>query len=146
MKLGELQAVPGVQKNRKRLGRGEGSGTGKQAGRGHNGYHSRSGSKRRSWFEGGQMPLQRRVPKRGFSNARFKTIHQIVSLASIEKLGEKKVDVATMWECGLIQTVVDPVKVLANGEIGSGVEVTAHAFSKGAAEKIEKAGSKAIIV
>lgn len=146
MKLGELKATSGVQKSRKRLGRGEGSGTGKTAGRGNKGYHSRSGSKRRSWFEGGQMPLQRRIPKRGFSNARFRTAHQIVSLAGIDKLGEKKVDVVTMWERGLIQTVVDPVKVLANGEIGSAVEVTADAFSKGAAEEIEKAGGKAIIV
>ena len=146
MKLGELKPSSGAQKSPKRLGRGEGSGKGKTSGRGNKRYHSRSGSKRRSWYEGGQMPLQRRVPKRGFSNARFKITHQIVSIAGIDKLGEKKVDVLTMWERGLIQTVVAPVKVLANGEISSAVEVTAHAFSKGAAEKIEKAGGKTIIV
>ena len=117
MKLNELLVPESLNKSRKRLGRGEGSGKGKTSGRGNKGYHSRSGSKRRSWFEGGQMPLQRRVPKRGFSNSRFKVIYQIVSISSISKLGLEKVDVSTFLDNGLIQSAVKPVKILANGEI-----------------------------
>jgi len=145
MKLNELKAPSSLCKSRKRIGRGEGSGKGKTSGRGNKGYHSRSGSKRRSWFEGGQMPLQRRVPKRGFSNARFKTVYQTVSLSAISGLEENKVDVATLLEKGVIRSAVKPVKILANGEIERSVEVFADAFSRTAAEKIIKAGGKAII-
>ena len=145
MKLNELTAPLSVTKSRKRVGRGEGSGKGKTSGRGNKGYHSRSGSKRRSWFEGGQMPLQRRVPKRGFSNARFKKVYQTVSLSAISKLEEEKVDVATLLEKGVIRSAAKPVKILANGEIERSVEVFADAFSATASEKIEKAGGKAII-
>ena len=145
MKLSDLKAPEGLSKARKRLGRGDASGTGVTAGRGHKGYHSRSGSKRRTWFEGGQMPLQRRVPKRGFTNARFKNEYQNVSLSAISKLDDEKVDVATMLEKGVIKSAAKPVKVLANGDIERAVEVYAHAFSATAAEKIEKAGGKAIV-
>ena len=146
MKLNELLVPESLNKPRKRLGRGEGSGKGKTSGRGKKGYHSRSGSKRRSWFEGGQMPLQRRVPKRGFSNLRFKVVYQIVSLSSISNLGLEKVDTSTLLENGLIQSAVKPVKVLANGEINNAVEMFADAFSVTAIEKIEKAGGKAILL
>ena len=91
------------------------------------------------------MPLQRRVPKRGFTNARFKNEYQNVSLSDISKLDDEKVDVATMLEKGVIKSAAKPVKVLANGDIERAVEVYAHAFSATAAEKIEKAGGKAIV-
>ena len=146
MKLSELKAPESLSKDRKRLGRGQASGTGKTAGRGHKGYHSRTGSKRRTWFEGGQMPLQRRVPKRGFTNARFKNEYQNISLSAISKLDDEKVDIATMLEKGVIKSAAKPVKVLANGDIERAVEVYANAFSVTAAEKIEKAGGKAYIV
>ena len=92
------------------------------------------------------MPLQRRVPKRGFSNLRFKVVYQIVSLSSISNLGLEKVDTSTLLENGLIQSAVKPVKVLANGEINNAVEMFADAFSVTAIEKIEKAGGKAILL
>lgn len=145
MKLNELKSPDAVGRDRKRVGRGQGSGKGKTAGRGSKGYHSRSGSKRRAWFEGGQMPLQRRVPKRGFTNARFKKEYQIVSLTDISKLEDEKIDVAIMLEKGVIRSAATPVKVLANGAIDRAVEVYADAFSAAAAERIEKAGGKAIV-
>tara|TARA_B100000029_G_scaffold488959_1_gene546199 strand:+ start:2907 stop:3347 length:441 start_codon:yes stop_codon:yes gene_type:complete len=146
MKLNKLLSPRSFNKSRKRIGRGQGSGKGKTSGRGNKGYHSRSGSKRRSWFEGGQMPLQRRVPKRGFSNLRFKIVYQIVSLSSISNLGLEKVDITTLLDNGLIQSGIKPVKILANGEINNAVEVFANAFSEGAINKIEKAGGKAVIL
>ena len=93
MKLNNLKPPASLDKNRKRLGRGRASGSGKTAGRGNKGYHSRSGSKQRPWFEGGQMPLQRRVPKRGFSNSLFKKEFQIISIAKISKLGLNFLDI-----------------------------------------------------
>ncbi|MBF89361.1 MAG: 50S ribosomal protein L15 [Candidatus Marinimicrobia bacterium] len=146
MKLNKLLSPRSFNKSRKRIGRGQGSGKGKTSGRGNKGYHSRSGSKRRSWFEGGQMPLQRRVPKRGFSNLRFKIVYQIVSLSSISNLGLEKVDITILLDNGLIQSGIKPVKILANGEINNAVEVFANAFSEGAINKIEKAGGKAVIL
>ena len=146
MKLNELLVPESLNKSRKRLGRGEGSGKGKTCGRGNKGSPSRSGSKRRSWFEGGQMPLQRRGRKRGFSNSRFKIIYQIVSISSISKLGLEKVDVSTFLDNGLIQSAVKPVKILANGEINNAVEVFADAFSVTAIKKIEESGGKAVIL
>ena len=92
------------------------------------------------------MPLQRRVPKRGFSNSRFKVIYQIVSISSISKLGLEKVDVSTFLDNGLIQSAVKPVKILANGEINNAVEVFADAFSVTAIKKIEESGGKAVIL
>ena len=135
-----------MDKNRKRLGRGRGSGTGKTAGRGNKGYHSRSGSKQRPWFEGGQMPLQRRVPKRGFSNSLFKKEFQIISISKILKLGLNKIDLAIMIEKKLIKNANKPVKVLANGKIDKSIEVFANAFSESAIKKIEKSGGKAHII
>lgn len=146
MKLNELKVPNSLSKSRKRIGRGEGSGKGKTSGRGNKGYHSRSGSKRRSWFEGGQMPLQRRVPKRGFSNARFKKVFQTVNLSALSALEEEKVDVEILLHNGVIRSVSQPVKILANGDVDRALEVFANAFSATAAEKIEKAGGKAIVV
>ena len=146
MKLNNLKTPPSLDKNRKRLGRGRASGSGKTAGRGNKGYHSRSGSKQRPWFEGGQMPLQRRVPKRGFSNSLFKIEFQIISIAKISKLGLKKIDLSVMIEKKIIRNLNKPVKVLANGNIDKSVEIFANAFSETAIKKIEKNGGKAHII
>jgi len=146
MKLGNLKPGASARKNRKRIGRGPASGTGKTAGRGNKGYHSRSGSKRRPWFEGGQMPLQRRVPKRGFSNARFKKVYQIVNIGRLADLNEKEININLMVERGLIKTNSIPVKVLGNGELETGINVSAHSFSESAKDKIEKAGGKVTVV
>tara|TARA_A100001037_G_scaffold76442_2_gene68547 strand:+ start:2579 stop:3019 length:441 start_codon:yes stop_codon:yes gene_type:complete len=146
LKLNNLKPPPSLDKNRKRLGRGRASGSGKTAGRGNKGYHSRSGSKQRPWFEGGQMPLQRRVPKRGFSNSLFKKEFQIISIAKISKLGLKKIDLSVMIEKKIIRNLNKPVKVLANGNIDKSVEIFANAFSETAIKKIEKNGGKAHII
>ncbi|MCH8327065.1 MAG: 50S ribosomal protein L15 [Candidatus Marinimicrobia bacterium] len=140
-----LTPASGSTRGRKRLGRGNASGQGRTAGRGMNGYHSRSGSKRLVWREGGQMPLQRRIPKRGFSNAPFRKEIQIVNLETLERLGVAKIDPAVLQAKGAIKKAAKPVKILGMGELKSGLEVTAHAFSKAAVEKIEKAGGKAIL-
>ena len=146
MSLSNLKPAKGSIKNLKRIGRGNASGQGRTAGKGHKGYYSRSGTKDRFHFEGGQTPLMRRLPKRGFSNSRFKVVYQIVSLSSISNLGLEKVDISTLLDSGIIQSAVKPVKILANGEINNAVEVFADAFSVTAIEKIEKAGGKAILL
>ncbi|MFQ6676062.1 MAG: 50S ribosomal protein L15, partial [Fidelibacterota bacterium] len=101
--------------------------------------------KRRPWYEGGQMPLQRRVPKRGFSNIPFKTTYQVVNLCDIRSLGVSELDPSVMKEKGLIKSASRPVKILARGDIDTAVTVRADAFSRSAAEKIEKAGGKAVV-
>jgi len=144
MQIGELN-VP-HKKQRKRIGRGPGSGSGKTAGRGHNGQRSRSGYSRRPWFEGGQMPLQRRVPKRGFHPLN-KLYYQLINLASLEKIDEGKVvDLAYMKEIGLIKNADKKVKILGNGELTKKLVVHADAFSKSAIEKIAKAGGETSVV
>ncbi len=145
MKLGELKPPDGSTHSKKRLGRGPGTGWGRTAGRGEKGYHSRSGSKHRPWFEGGQMPLHRRLPKRGFSNYLFKKSFQIVNLTDIEKLGLAKVDAVIMKENGLIRNAYRPIKILGDGALTKAVEVAASAFSKSAVEKIEKTGGSATV-
>lgn len=141
-----LNPATGSTRNRKRRGRGPGSGLGRTAGRGMNGYHSRAGSKRLVWREGGQMPLQRRLPKRGFSNYPFKKEIQIVDLATLARLGVSKVDPEVLQAKGAIKKASKPVKILSGGELEMGLEVTAHSFSKTAVEKIEKAGGKVILL
>jgi large subunit ribosomal protein L15 len=144
MQIGELN-VP-HKKQRKRIGRGPGSGSGKTAGRGHNGQRSRSGYSRRPWFEGGQMPLQRRVPKRGF-NPLNKLYYQLINLSSLEKIDEGQlVDLAYMKEIGLIKKADKKVKILGNGELTKKLVVHADAFSKSAIEKIAKAGGETSVV
>jgi len=144
MKLDSLTPVPGSTKNRKRLGRGHGSGHGKSAGRGDKGAGQRSGFKRRSWFEGGQMPLARRLPMRGFTNI-FRNEFQIVNLDAIEALGLNSVDAQILAENGLVRSALKPIKILGNGELKSKVDITASAFSASAKEQIEKAGGTATI-
>tara|TARA_Y100000768_G_scaffold58936_1_gene39660 strand:- start:5738 stop:6175 length:438 start_codon:yes stop_codon:yes gene_type:complete len=143
MKLDSLKPVKGSTKNRKRIGRGHGSGLGKSAGRGDKGAGQRSGFKRRSWFEGGQMSIARRLPMRGFTNI-FKKEFQIVNIDKISTLGLEKVDARILKEKGLIRSALKPVKILGNGELDNKVEITATSFSKSAKQKIEKAGGTAV--
>ncbi|HIB60639.1 MAG TPA: 50S ribosomal protein L15 [Candidatus Marinimicrobia bacterium] len=145
MKLGELKPTKGAVKDTKRRGRGPGTGLGRTGGRGEKGYHSRSGSKQLSWFEGGQMPLQRRLPRRGFSNSMFKKSFQVVNLTAIEKLKDKDIDGQVMQDNGLVRSALQPIKILANGDISRIVNVTASAISATAKEKIEKAGGSVTI-
>jgi large subunit ribosomal protein L15 len=140
MDLSNLRYSEGSRKNRKRVGRGPGSGKGKTSGRGHNGAGSRSGFKRRAWFEGGQMPLQRRIPKFGFHNP-FRVEYAVVNVEQLEKFTDIELfDPEVMVEKGLIRDLKKPIKVLGRGDITRKVDVKAHKFSKTAAEKIAQAG------
>ena len=143
MKLDSLKPVKGSVKNRKRIGRGHGSGLGKSAGRGDKGAGQRSGFKRRSWFEGGQMSIARRLPMRGFTNI-FKKEFQIVNIDKISSLGLERVDAQILKEKGLIRSALKPVKILGNGDIKKKVYITATVFSKSAKQKIEEAGGTAV--
>ena len=145
MTLNSLSPLNGSTKSRKRVGRGHGSGLGKSAGRGDKGAGQRSGFKRRAWFEGGQMPLARRLPMRGFNNL-FKKDFQIVNINRIEALGLKEVNAQILKENGLIRSALKPVKILGNGDMKSKIDITATVFSKSAKEKIEKAGGTATIL
>jgi len=136
----------GIQKRkpRKRIGRGPGSGHGKTSGRGHNGYFSRSGSRRRQGFEGGQMPLFRRVAKRGFNNAAFADTVVIINVGQLEKAFDDGADVTveSLVKRGLIPGRHDALKVLGDGELSKKFTVKAHRFSKSAEQKIVAAGGK----
>jgi large subunit ribosomal protein L15 len=145
MDLGNLKHAEGARKKKKRIGRGQGSGWGKTAGRGNKGQKSRSGAKSRPWFEGGQMPLQRRVPKRGFTNL-FRKKYQIVNLQDLDKLKEKTVTPEVLYKARLIRKRSSMFKVLGQGEVKKAMEIQAHAFSKSALEKIEAAGGKATVL
>lgn len=146
MKLNQLTATPGSTKERKRIGRGYGSGTGKTAGKGHKGQKARAGRGQRPGFEGGQMPLQRRVPKRGFNNIFAK---EIVSL-NVGTLNQFEdgavVYAAALVETGILRKSCDGVKILANGELKKKLTVKATAFSEAAKAKIEAAGGKAEVI
>lgn len=137
MKLHELQPASGSKRARKRIGRGRGSGTGKTAGRGHKGQKSRSGYRRRAGFEGGQMPLIRRVPKRGFHNL-FRRQYSVVNLAQLADMSGE-VSPESLAEAGLVRNDAR-VKVLGDGELSAALTVRAHKFSRSAREKIEAAG------
>ncbi len=134
---------PDSHKNKKRVGRGIGSGHGKTSCRGQKGQMSRSGAKRRAWFEGGQMPLQRRVPKRGFNN-KFRREYGIVSIGQIAKLGLGEISHQVLIEKRLVKKG-EKIKILGNGEISKAITIIADAFSAAAKEKIEKAGGSAVI-
>ena len=140
MKLHELSPAKGSKHSKKRVGRGPGSGLGKTAGKGEKGQKSRSGYAQRLGFEGGQMPLVRRVPKRGFTNI-FKTEYAVVNLSQLAELAPEITDVTpeVLAERGLVRSG-KPVKVLGDGEIGKALKVTANKFSKSARAKIEAAG------
>ena len=147
MKLHELSPAPGSVAERKRIGRGHGSGNGKTAGKGHKGQNARSGGGVRPGFEGGQMPLYRRLPKRGFNNARFATNYAIVNVSDLDVFEDGAVvDAAALVESGLVNDQCDGIKILGNGEISKKLTVHAAAFSQSAKEKIEAAGGKAEVM
>lgn len=140
--LHNLEPPAGARGRKKRVGRGPGSGHGKTAGRGHKGQKARTGGQIPPWFEGGQMPLYRRIPKRGFTS-RGRIEFQIVNVGDLEAIEEATVDPDVLRARGLIGRGERPVKVLGDGELTRAVTVRAHAFSAGAREKIEAAGGRA---
>ncbi len=146
MKIHELRAPEGATKNPKRKGRGTGSGQGKTAGRGMNGQNSRSGGGTRLGFEGGQMPLYRRIPKRGFTNI-WKKEWEIVNVEALNAFPDgTEVTPDLLVEAGLAKKVVDGIKILGEGPLDKKITVKAHKFSKSAIEKIESAGGKAEVI
>lgn len=145
MNLSNLRAPKKANRNRKRVGRGMGSGHGKTSTRGHKGQGSRSGSSLMRGFEGGQMPLHRRLPKRGFTNI-FRTEYTVLNLDRLAELNEAELTLEKFVSKGLLKRRNELLKILGNGEIGVAITVHAHKFSKTAQEKIEKAGGKAVLV
>lgn len=145
--LSHLQPAPGSRRRPLRLGMGEGSGTGQTATRGQKGQRSRSGDGKQVGFEGGQTPLLRRIPKRGFTNGPFKIVYQSVALASIDRVFKNKAEVSI--DDLRIHRLIrgrKPVKILGDGDLKKAIKVSAHAFSRSAKDKIEKAGGKAEIL
>jgi len=146
MRLEDLKPVKGATKKTKRVGRGPGSGAGKTASKGHKGQKARSGGVKGAGFEGGQMPLQRRIPKRGFTNI-FRREYAIVNLSALEKIGGSEPITPEMLVLkGLIKDMKTGVKILGMGELKSKMTVRAHKFSKSALEKIQAAGGKAEVI
>ena len=146
MRIGQIKRLKGVQKKRKRVGRGPGSGHGKTSTRGHKGQMARSGARRTPGFEGGQMPLIRRVPKRGFTNI-FKKEYQILNLESLKDLKDQKIITPSlMKKMGLIKREDKSVKILGKGDISVPLTIQANAFSKKAKEKIEGCGGKTEVI
>ena len=146
MKLNQLTATPGATKERKRIGRGYGAGTGKTAGKGHKGQKARAGHGMRPGFEGGQMPMQRRIPKRGFNNIFAKEIVSI-NVGTLNKFEDgASGDAAALMEAGILKKECDGVKILSNGTLTKKLTVKANAFSAAAKEKIEAAGGKAEVI
>lgn len=146
MRLEDLKPVQGATRKSKRVGRGVGSGSGKTSGKGHKGQKARSGGVKGAGFEGGQMPLQRRIPKRGFTNI-FRKEYAIVNLSDLDTMSDT--DVVTpeaLMQRGLIKDLKTGVKVLGMGELKSKLTVRAHKFSKSALEKIQAAGGKAEVI
>lgn len=145
--LGNLKPAPGARKKVKRIGRGVGSGHGKTAGKGYKGQRSRSGDQIRPWFEGGQMPLNRRIPKFGFKSP-FRVEFQVVNVSTLGKLAEAGkladgiVNPAVLYKIGAVAKKSAPVKILGDGNLTAKLQVTANAFSKSASEKIAAAGGK----
>jgi len=147
MKLYELSPAPGAVKKAFRKGRGAGSGNGKTAGRGSKGQNSRSGGGVRPGFEGGQMPLQRRLPKRGFNNYVFATRYAIVNVSDLDRFEDGDVvDAQSLKEIGLIKKTLDGVKILGKGDISKKLTVKASIFSESAKQKIEASGGKAEVI
>lgn len=145
MNLSNLHPAKNSRKKRRRVGRGPGSGRGKTAGRGTKGQKSISGYSSKRGFEGGQMPLHRRVPKRGFTNI-FRKEYQEVNLNRLERIRKKEVKLKDLREAGLIKKEKELVKILGRGDISSPKTIHAHKFSRSAQKKIEEAGGKAILI
>ena len=135
----------GGRKDRKRVGRGEGSGRGKTSGRGHKGQRARSGFGLRPGFESGHVPLYRKLPKRGFSNFKFRTEYNIVNVGDLERVGVEEIDRNALIKAGLARSSSGLIKILGEGEVSKALTVTADKFSASAREKIEKAGGKVIV-
>ncbi len=147
MKLHDVRQKSGTRQPRKRVGRGHGSGTGKTSGRGHKGAKSRSGYKHKATFEGGQMPLVRRIPKRGFSNYGFRKDWAEVNLSQLAKFAAgTTVDPEALAQAGLVKGRHDGIVILGNGDLEAALTVRAHRFSKSAAAKIEAAGGTAEVI
>ena len=147
MKLNSIYAPYGATQTRKRVGRGTGSGLGKTSGKGHKGQNARSGGGVRPGFEGGQLPLYRRLPKRGFSNARFKTRYAVINLSDLNKFEDETVVTPELLkEMGIVKNQLDGIKVLGNGNLDKKLIVKAHKFSEVAQNQIEKLGGKAEVI
>lgn len=148
MKICDLSPVEGARKKKKRLGQGLGSGQGKTAGKGHKGQKARKSPDIRANFEGGQMPLARRIPKRGFSNFRFAVKYEVVNIADLEARFEAGADInpVVLYELRLISAANKPVKILGVGDLSKNLTVHANAYSASAAKKIEEAGGKAEVI
>ncbi len=148
LKLNDLKPTEGSRRSTKRIGRGSGSGWGTTSGRGNNGQKARRGYNKKLYFEGGQTPITRRLPKRGFNNTRFKANYQIVNVGDIQKIDSdvKEIDAQWLHEKGLVHSKEKPIKVLGNGDISKVIEIKANAFSQTAREKIEKVKGKAEVV
>ena len=147
MKLNELVANEGATQSKKRVGRGSGSGLGKTSGKGQKGQKARSGSGKGANFEGGQLPLYRRLPKRGFSNAEFKTTYAVINLSDLNRFDNGTVVTpALLKETGLVNKGLDGIKVLGEGSLEKKLTIQANKFSASAIEKIEKSGSKAEVI
>lgn len=142
MKINELKPAEGSKRKPKRVGRGLGSGHGRTSTKGHKGQKARSGRAKGPGFEGGQMPLQRRLPKRGFSNAPFKKEYAVVNLADLNKVNAEIITPEVLLEKGIIKKLKDGLKVLGNGDIEKSITVKTHAISKTARQKIESKGGK----
>lgn len=145
MKLSDLAPIPGSKKRNKRVGRGQGSGHGKTSCRGHKGQKARSGGGTKPGFEGGQMPLYRRLPKRGFTNI-FRKEYAVVNVKDLDRLSEQVITPEVLLEKGLIKDIKDGVKILGEGDVGRQFTVKAHAFSASAKEKILKTGGSVEII
>ena len=141
MRLNSIKPAPGARSARKRVGRGIGSGLGKTAGRGHKGQRSRSGGYHKVGFEGGQMPLQRRLPKRGFRSRRQRSVAEI-RLSEVNGMDAEVVDLAALREAGLVHTGIEYAKIIASGDLSRAVTVRGLGVTRGAREAIEKAGGK----
>ena len=147
MKLNELQKNIGATHAKKRVGRGPGSGLGKTSGRGQKGQKARSGGSINPVFEGGQLPLYRRIPKRGFSNAKFKTVYAVINLSDLNVFEDGTVVTpALLKDTGLIKNQLDGIKVLGTGTLEKKLTIQANKFSASALEKIKEAGSKAEVI
>ena len=147
MKLNELRPAEGSVKENYRKGRGAGSGNGKTAGKGHKGQNARSGGGVRPGFEGGQLPLYRKLPKRGFNNSRFGNAYAVINVKSLNKFNDGDVvDAAALLSAGIINNIFDGVKVLGEGELTKKLTVKAAVFSASAKEKIEAVGGKTEVV
>jgi large subunit ribosomal protein L15 len=147
MKLHEIKVHPGATKDRKRVGRGIGSGLGKTSGKGHKGQNARSGGGVGAIFEGGQLPLYRRLPKRGFSNAKFKIEYAVINLSDLNNFEDgAEVTPEILKEMGLVKQQLNGIKVLGNGTLSKKLIVKAHKFSNVAKEEIEKLGGKAEVI